>query len=150
MQDNIWTLFLCGLLVVALVIGVAFAQCVKIKANKGGVVKLRNGVELVIPPKSLKKDTKINAHMMARQIDPTKKKGSKRNQLVFDFSPSGTKFDAKRPAELHIDEKFLKKEKIDDIVICEDGEGEEAVFEKKGKKLIIYIPHFSHYYFARR
>lgn len=149
MQKKIWTLFLC-LSVAALFIGIAFAATQWI-GKDGGTIKIREGVELVIPPKALKKDTEISAVMSSRQIG---EKGIERKQLVFTFEPSGTKFAPKKPAELHIDKKFFEEENVDDIVICEDSGEEETPVVKDNPdnpdEFIIYIDHFSYYYWPRR
>lgn len=148
MQKKIWTLLFC-LFVAALFIGIAYAATKMIKAEEGGIIKIREGVELVIPPKALKKDTEISAVMSSRQIG---EKGIGRKQLVFTFKPSDTTFDPEKPAELHIDKKFFEEEDVDDIVICEDsGEEKTPVVNKDNPdELIIYIDHFSYYYYPRR
>jgi len=146
MQKTILTLSLC-LFIVALFIGLAFAATKMIKATEGGTIKIRDGVELVIPPNALEEDTKIKANMSSRQVG---EKGIGRKQLVFTFEPSGTTFDP--PAELHVDKKFFEEEDADDIVICEDSGEEETpvVNEDDPDELIFYIDHFSYYYYPRR
>ena len=147
MQKKIWTLFFCLFVVALLLIGVAFATTKMIKAEDGGVIKIRNGAEFVIPPEALEEDTKISAVMSSRQI--TDEKGLGRKLLVFTFGPFGTTFDP--PAELHIDKGLLEEEDIDDIEIYnEDGEEIEAEFDEDANELILYIPDFSYYYYERR
>jgi hypothetical protein len=148
MQKTILTLSLC-LFITSLFIGIVFAATKMIEAKEGGTIKIRDGVYFVIPPGALEKDTKITANMSSRQIE---QQGIGRKQLVFTFEPSGTIFDPEKPAELHIDKKFFEEENADDIVICEDsGEEEIPVVNKDNPdELIIYIDHFSSYYYPRR
>ncbi len=146
MQKKNWPPFLL-LFVVVLFIGVAFAAT-KWIGKDGGIVNIRNGVELIIPPKALEEKIKIYAHMSSRQI--IDEKGLGRKLLVFTFEPSGTKFNT--PAELHIDKKFFEEENPDDIVICEStrGEAETPYIGDNDDEFIIYIDHFSLYYHRRR
>jgi hypothetical protein len=135
--------------IVALFIGVAFAATKWINKD-GGVIKIRSGVELVIPPRALDENTeiKIHAHMSSRQI--IDEKGMGRKLLVFTFKPPGTKFNS--PVELHIDKSFFDEGNPDDIVICETSgeEGKEPYVRDNGSELIIEINHFSYYYHRRR
>jgi len=142
-------IFLCIFLSV-LLIGIAFAATKLISAEDGGTIKIRNGVKLVIPEKSLDNDTMIHAHMSSRNI---KENNVKKKRLVFDFQPSGIEFSS--PAELHIDKNFFEEENAEDIVICEGDTNDEEgsvnpVVEDNGDEFIILIDHFSYYYYRRR
>jgi len=139
--NHFWALSL-----VILFTGIAFAST-KWIGNDGGVVKMRNGVELVIPPDALDEEVKIQAHMSSRQI--IDEEGSGRKLLVFTFEPSGTTFN--KPAEIHIDKDFFEEEDADDIVICHSDEekSKEPRVKDNGSEFIIYIKDFS-YYFRRR
>lgn len=141
MHKKIWIFILC-LLVLALFIGAAFAVTKMIKAKDGGVIEIRDGVQLFIPPGALEEDTTISATMsLDRNTEP--------KTLVFEFGPSGTTFSTS--AELRIDKKFFEQTNASDIKIySEDGEEIEAVFAENGDTLIFYIDHFSYYYYRRR
>jgi len=107
-----------------------------IRANRGGIIRIAQGVKLVIRHAALERDTMISADMVREH-----------GRVCFCFGSDGTAFADDKPAELRISWQAI--DDVDDPVLYGDN-GEEIEPDIAGWGLRYYIGHFPMYYYRRR
>lgn len=137
-------------LLLTVLISLAFARSYRFYTEKvigprGGRLCAPEGTKLIILRKALKKRTLISMEIISD--------GDSR--VEFNFGPHGLTF--RRPAIIMLSWAMLKDVDEDELVLYyydeESGEWVEettAIWDKRHKRAIFIIDHFSRYYFDRR
>jgi hypothetical protein len=134
LMKRAWVLVLVIVLSVLVTATTALAATKFIRARRGGVIRIAPRVLLIVPPRSLSRNTVISAYMYRTK-----------DQIRFEFGPDGTTF--ARPAKLLISWRDI--DDADDLTLYgEDGERVRTDVRRCG--VVCYIEHFSLYYFRRR
>lgn len=126
---------------VALTATTAFAATGRIKARRGGKIRIDRGIWFRVPPRSLEEDTVISINMEKTN-----------DSISFECGPDGTTFN--RPAQLFITWKAAADLGLSDLTLYgEDGKEIEPRIGRSGlnyglKSFSVY--HFSLYYYRRR
>ena len=103
------------------------------------------GTRLVIPEGALNEETLISMEVISDGV----------SRIDFNFGPHGTVFN--KPVQLELSWATLKDVTADELILYyydeklgEWVEETTAVWDETGKKAVLYIDHFSRYYFDRR
>jgi hypothetical protein len=142
-----------GVLALIVALGLAFAgdgyfYVERTIGVEGGQLTAGDGApgsKLVIPEEALSEDTLISMEVISDGV----------SRVDFNFGPHGMVF--AKSVRLELSWATLKDVTADDLILYyydeELGEWVEetsAVWDETGKKAVLYIDHFSKYYFDRR
>lgn len=127
----------------AVTLALAVVVSEKINAKKGGTINIDEGVELVIPPGALDKNTEITVRM---ERDDKK--------MVFEFWPGGLVFN--KPVELKATYEALSGIKDLNLYLVSDPNSITKNYIEKIRPVkydwgvVWYLDHFSIYYYRLR
>ncbi len=133
----IFSILLTGL------IGLAFAKhyyAEKVIGPRGGRLHTSDGTALIIPRRALKKRTLISMEVIS----------DGESRVEFCFEPDGLRF--RRPVIIKLSWKTLKDVEADELILYDENGNpvSEAIWDRRHKRAIFTIWHFSRYYFDRR
>ncbi|KAA3618867.1 MAG: hypothetical protein DWQ05_05730 [Calditrichaeota bacterium] len=110
------------------------------KAKNGASFKLQGGA--LTPPAGTPDGASVTIEMLIEKDEKTK-------ELIFTFGPHGSQFNP--PAEVWIDYSEIGNNGVNLYYISDDGnyiEQEPEAIDRKNKKMMLLIPHFSRYAIA--